>query len=136
VVTASMAAFTPWPALTAYATTKAAVLSLAQSLRTELAPHDIGVSAICPGMIATNIINTTRFVGQDEATERQHRQETDAVYRKRNYGPDKVAKAVLRAVAENRAVVPVTPEARLAAVGVRVAPGLIRRFGGWSRTGR
>jgi NAD(P)-dependent dehydrogenase (short-subunit alcohol dehydrogenase family)/pimeloyl-ACP methyl ester carboxylesterase len=136
VVTASMAAFTPWPALTAYATTKAAVLSLAQSLRTELAPHDIGVSAICPGMIATNIINTTRFVGQDEATQRQRRHDTDAVYRRRNYGPDRVAKAVLRAVAENRAVVPVTPEAHLAAVGVRVAPGLIRRFGGWSRGGR
>lgn len=136
VVTASMAAFTPWPALSAYAATKAAVLSLAQSLRTELAPHDIGVSAICPGMIATNIINTTRFVGQDEATERQRRKESDAVFRKRNYSPDRVATAVLRAVAENRAVVPVAPEAHVAAIGVRVAPGLIRRFGGWSRGGR
>jgi pimeloyl-ACP methyl ester carboxylesterase len=34
VITASAAAFTPWPILSAYATTKAAVLSLAQSLRT------------------------------------------------------------------------------------------------------
>jgi NAD(P)-dependent dehydrogenase (short-subunit alcohol dehydrogenase family)/pimeloyl-ACP methyl ester carboxylesterase len=131
VVTASMAAFTPWPALTAYAATKAGVLSLAQSLRTELAPHGIGVSAICPGMIATNIINTTRFAGQDEATERQSRERTDATYRRRDYGPDKVANAVLRAVERNRAVVPVTPEAHAAVVGTRLSPALVRRFGGW-----
>jgi NAD(P)-dependent dehydrogenase (short-subunit alcohol dehydrogenase family)/pimeloyl-ACP methyl ester carboxylesterase len=136
VATASMAAYCPWPELSAYATTKAAVLSLAQSLRTELAPHGIGVSAICPGMVATNIVNTTRFAGQDEATELRSRQATDAIYRRRHYGPDKVATAVLRAVAENRAVVPVTPEAWLAAVGARLSPGLVRRVGGLIRTRR
>jgi NAD(P)-dependent dehydrogenase (short-subunit alcohol dehydrogenase family) len=133
VVTASMAAYCPWPGFSAYATTKAAVLSLAQSLRTELAPHDIGVTAVCPGMIATNIINATRFVGQDEATERRSRQATDAVYRKRHYGPDKVAAVVLRAVERNRAVVPVTPEAHVAAVAARLSPALVRRFGGLMR---
>jgi len=133
VVTASMAAYCPWPSFSAYATTKAAVLSLSQSLRTELAPHDIGVSAICPGMIATNIINNTRFVGQDADTEQRSRQATDAVYRRRHYGPDKVATAVLRAVESNQAVVPVTPEARLAAVAGRLSPALVRRFGGLMR---
>lgn len=136
VVTASAAAFTPWPALTAYATTKAAVLSLAQSLRTELAPHGIGVSAICPGLVATNIVNTTRFAGQDAITERDSRKRMDAAYRRRGYGPDRVASAVLRAVAENRAVVPVTPEAHVAAIGSRLAPGLVRWVGGRIGTGR
>jgi short-subunit dehydrogenase len=105
-------------------------LSLAQSLRTELAPHDVGVTAICPGMIATNIMNTTRFAGQDEVAERRSRQAADAMYRRRHYGPDKVAAAVLRAVAGNRAVVPVTPEANVAALFARLSPGLVRRFGG------
>lgn len=136
VVTASAAAFTPWPALTAYAVTKAAALSLAQSLRTELAPHGIGVSAICPGLIATNIVNTTRFAGQDEATERDSRRRVDAAYRRRDYGPDRVAAAVLRAVERNRAVVPVTPEAHLAAIGSRLSPALVRRVGGWLGTPR
>ena len=130
VVTASAAAFTPWPVLTAYATSKAAVLSLAQSLRTELAPHGIGVSAICPGPVATNIVNATRFAGQDAETERTSRQRLDAAYRQRNYGPDRVATAVLRAVEQNRAVVPVTPEGHLAAIGSRLAPGLVRWVGG------
>jgi NAD(P)-dependent dehydrogenase (short-subunit alcohol dehydrogenase family)/pimeloyl-ACP methyl ester carboxylesterase len=134
VVTASAAAFTPWPVLTAYATTKAAVLSLAQSLRTELAPHGIGVSAICPGLIATNIVNSTRFAGQDAATQSNSRRRLDAAYRRRNYGPDRVAAAVLRAVEDNRAVVPVTPEAHVAALGSRLAPGLVRWVGGRIRT--
>jgi NAD(P)-dependent dehydrogenase (short-subunit alcohol dehydrogenase family)/pimeloyl-ACP methyl ester carboxylesterase len=129
VVTASAAAFTPWPALTAYATTKAAVLSLAQSLRTELAPHGIGVSAICPGLVATNIVNTTRFAGKDAATESDSRRRLDTLYRRRGYGPERVAAVVLRAVAENRAVVPVTPEAHIAALGARLSPGLMRGIG-------
>jgi NAD(P)-dependent dehydrogenase (short-subunit alcohol dehydrogenase family)/pimeloyl-ACP methyl ester carboxylesterase len=134
VVTASAAAFTPWPALTAYATTKAAVLSLAQSLRTELAPHHIGVTAVCPGIVATNIVNSTRFAGQDAATERDSRRRTDAAYRRRGYGPERVAAAILRSVAGNRAVVPVTPEARLAAIGSRLSPALMRRIGRLVRT--
>ncbi|HKN97544.1 MAG TPA: SDR family NAD(P)-dependent oxidoreductase, partial [Pseudonocardiaceae bacterium] len=136
VVTASAAAFTPWPSLTAYAATKAAVLSLAQSLRTELAPHGIGVTAVCPGLVATNIASTARFVGQDEATERERRAAADAAFRRRNYGPDRVAKAVLKAVTDNRAVVPVTPEAHLAAAGSRMSPALVRRFGGWLGSSR
>jgi NAD(P)-dependent dehydrogenase (short-subunit alcohol dehydrogenase family)/pimeloyl-ACP methyl ester carboxylesterase len=136
VVTASAAAFTPWPAFTAYASTKAAVLSLAQSLRTELAPHGIGVSAICPGVVATNIVNTTRFAGQDAATERDSRRRIDAAYRKRDYSPDRVAAAVLRAVADNRAVVPVTAEGHVAALGARLSPRLMRGVGGLIGTPR
>jgi NAD(P)-dependent dehydrogenase (short-subunit alcohol dehydrogenase family)/pimeloyl-ACP methyl ester carboxylesterase len=133
VVTASAAAFLPWPSLAAYSTTKAAVLSLAQSLRTELSPHGIGVSAICPGIVATNITNTTRFVGQDAETERVSQQRTTALYAKRHYGPEKVATAVVKAVRENIAVLPVTPEARLAAVGSRLSPGVVRWLGRWGK---
>jgi NAD(P)-dependent dehydrogenase (short-subunit alcohol dehydrogenase family) len=129
VVTASAAAFTPWPALSAYATTKAAVLSLAQSLRTELAPRHIGVSAICPGLVATNITQTTRFVGQDAETERRSQERTTRAYARRDFGPDRVATAILDAVEHNRAVVPVTAEGRLAAIGSRVSPALVRGFG-------
>jgi NAD(P)-dependent dehydrogenase (short-subunit alcohol dehydrogenase family)/pimeloyl-ACP methyl ester carboxylesterase len=134
VVTASAAAFLPWPALSAYSTTKAAVLSLAQSLRTELAEHGIGVSAICPGIVATNITNTTRFVGQDAQAEQRSRQRTTALYQRRHYGPEGVAKAVLAAVRDNTAIVPVTPEAHAAALGSRLSPRLARALGRWVRS--
>jgi NAD(P)-dependent dehydrogenase (short-subunit alcohol dehydrogenase family)/pimeloyl-ACP methyl ester carboxylesterase len=136
VVTASASAYTPWPALTAYATTKAAVLSLAQSLRTELAPRGIGVSAICPGFVATNITRTTRFVGQDPEAEQRSRELTTRAYERRNFGPERVAPAILDAVEHNRAVVPVTLEGRLAAIGARLSPALMRGLGKLMNTPR
>jgi NAD(P)-dependent dehydrogenase (short-subunit alcohol dehydrogenase family)/pimeloyl-ACP methyl ester carboxylesterase len=136
VATASIAAVTPWPALTAYAATKAAVLSLVQSLRTELSPHGIGVTAILPGVIATNIARTTRFVGQDAAGEERRQAEADARFQRRGHSPDIVANAIIRAIADNRAVVPVTPEARVLAAAARVAPALVRRFGALGRSAR
>ncbi|MDQ5854742.1 MAG: SDR family oxidoreductase, partial [Actinomycetota bacterium] len=62
---ASAAAYLPSRTLPAYATTKAAVLALSQCLRAELAEHGVGVVAICPGFVHTNITSTTRFVGLD-----------------------------------------------------------------------
>jgi NAD(P)-dependent dehydrogenase (short-subunit alcohol dehydrogenase family)/pimeloyl-ACP methyl ester carboxylesterase len=130
-VTASMAAYAPWPILSAYAASKAAVLSTAQSLRTDLEPHGIGVSAICPGVVATNITATTRFAGRDEAEQRALREQSTKMYARRGFGPQKVADAVLDAAATNRAVVPVTPEAKLTALAARVSPALVRRLGKW-----
>jgi NAD(P)-dependent dehydrogenase (short-subunit alcohol dehydrogenase family) len=42
-----------------YTTSKYAVVGLSESLRTELARHQIGVSVLCPGPVATNIIDHT-----------------------------------------------------------------------------
>ena len=38
-----------------YSTAKAAVIAMCESLRGELAADNIGVSAFCPGPVATNI---------------------------------------------------------------------------------
>ncbi len=56
--TASAAALVYVPASALYNTTKAAVLSLTESLRGDLAPFGIGVSALCPGGVITNIGDT------------------------------------------------------------------------------
>ena len=60
---ASAAAFVPSKVLPAYATSKSAALMLTECLRAELAGDGIGVTAICPGVIDTAIVSTTRFVG-------------------------------------------------------------------------
>ncbi|MGC5410237.1 SDR family oxidoreductase, partial [Streptomyces sp. DT225] len=108
--TASAAAFQPSRALPAYSTSKAAVLMLSECLRAELAEKSIGVSAICPGIVNTGITSTARFVGTDAAEEQRLRARAGKLYGARNYPPEKVAEAVLRAVVRNQAVVPVTPE--------------------------
>ncbi|MFI6285610.1 SDR family oxidoreductase [Streptomyces sp. NPDC051018] len=123
---ASAAAYLPSRVLPAYSTSKAAVLMLSTCLRAELAGRDIGVSAICPGFIHTNITSTARFAGVDEAEQQRRRRKSARLYGLRNYPPEKVADAVLRAVVRNRAVVPVTPEARGGLFLSRVSPKVLR----------
>ncbi|MGH3801058.1 MAG: SDR family oxidoreductase, partial [Pseudonocardiaceae bacterium] len=105
---ASAAAYLPSRALPAYTTTKAAVLALSQCLRGELAEHGVGVVAICPGFVHTNITSTTRFVGLDATEERITQRRVTALYRRRNFTPDRAAKEIRRAVERNTAIAPVT----------------------------
>lgn len=131
VVTSSAAGFLPLPSLPAYGASKAAVLMLAQSLAGELGPAGIGVSAICPGFVHTNITGATRFAGTSPEEEALRRGRATEMYRRRGFGPEKVAAAVVAAVQGKRVVVPVTPEAKVGAIASRVAPGVTRTLLGW-----
>ncbi|MFH9069206.1 SDR family oxidoreductase [Streptomyces alboflavus] len=124
--TASAAAYQPSRALPAYSTSKAAVLMLSECLRAELAGQGIGVSAICPGFVNTNITSTARFAGVSADEEKRRQKKSARLYGLRNYPPEKVADAVLRAVVRNQAVVPVTPEARGAHLMSRFTPKALR----------
>jgi NAD(P)-dependent dehydrogenase (short-subunit alcohol dehydrogenase family)/pimeloyl-ACP methyl ester carboxylesterase len=124
--TASAAAYQPSKALPAYSTSKAAVLMLSECLRAELAVQGIGVSAICPGLVNTNITSTARFAGVSADEEKRRQEKSSRLYGLRNYPPEKVASAILRAVVRNQAVVPVTPEARGARFLSRFAPRTLR----------
>ncbi|MFF2849940.1 SDR family oxidoreductase [Streptomyces sp. NPDC058001] len=124
--TASAAAFQPSKALPAYSTSKAAVLMLSECLRAELAGQGIGVSAICPGFVNTNITSTARFTGVGEEEEKRRQKKSARLYGLRNYPPEKAADAILRAVVRNQAVVPVTPEARGAHLMSRFTPRALR----------
>ncbi|MGD9987213.1 SDR family oxidoreductase [Pseudonocardia sp.] len=123
---ASAAAFLPHRSMSAYATTKAAVLALSQSLRAELADDDIGVTALCPGFVHTAITTSARFAGQDPATEQLSRDAATQAYRRRNYTPDRVAKKLVRAVEKDLALAPVTAEAHVGLLLSRLAPGVVR----------
>lgn len=93
----------------AYVTTKAAVLALSRCLQADWKRQGVGVSAICPGVVNTPIIASTRFAG-DQPEER--RREAARLFR-RGHKPETVAKAVVDAIRRNRPVVPVGWEARL-----------------------
>ncbi|GHD32930.1 short chain dehydrogenase [Streptomyces violarus] len=125
---ASAAAYQPSRALPAYSTSKAAVLMLSECLRAELAGQGIGVTAVCPGIVNTAITSTAHFAGVDAQEETRLQQRAARLYGLRNYPPEKVAAAILRAVVRDEAVVPVTPEARGARVLSRLAPGVLRRI--------
>ena len=125
--TASTAAFAASTAMAAYGTTKFAVLGLSEALRDELARHHIGVTAICPGVINTPIVDTAVLRGA-MATPKA-RQFIGDTFRRRNYGPERVAQNVLKAVQRNRAVAPISPEAWLTYYLKRLWPGAVRWLG-------
>ena len=58
--TASMAGHIAVPGLGIYGMTKFAVVGLSETMRIDLAPHNIGVSALCPGVVNTNIFTSER----------------------------------------------------------------------------
>ncbi|MER5264185.1 SDR family oxidoreductase [Actinosynnema sp. NPDC002837] len=129
VVTASAAGYFPTAALSAYSTTKAAVLMLAQCLDAELREHGVTVTAICPGVIDTDITRTFTFAGATPAEQDEQRRKATKAYRRRGFGPEKVAAEVLKVVDHHKAVVPVTMEAKAAHLGNRIAPDLVRALG-------
>ncbi len=122
----SAAGYVATEPLSAYSTTKFAVFGLSESLRDELARHGIGVTTVCPGLINTPITRTSRLRGP-EATDAARQRMID-VYQRRNYGPERVAAGILHAIARNRAVAPISPEAWGMYYLKRFAPGLLARF--------
>jgi NAD(P)-dependent dehydrogenase (short-subunit alcohol dehydrogenase family) len=53
----------PFPGVGAYATAKFGVVAVSEGLRIEMAPHGVGVSVLCPGLVATNLAKTTLKLG-------------------------------------------------------------------------
>jgi NAD(P)-dependent dehydrogenase (short-subunit alcohol dehydrogenase family) len=115
---ASGLGYTPTAMESAYVTTKAAVLALSQCLRADWAGAGVGVTAICPGVINTPIVDRTRFVGEQPAGRLER---TKKVF-KRGHKPAQVARAIVAAVEGNKAVVPVGVEAWLGWWMHRYAP--------------
>lgn len=124
---ASAAAFLATPDMPAYASSKFAVLGLSESLRSDMAEHGIGVSAICPGIINTPIVSTAILEGA-VAERDSTRQRIVDLYHKRNYTPEQVARGVIRAVRANTGVKPVSPESWAMYYSKRLMPGLVSRL--------
>ncbi len=113
--------------LAAYCTTKFGVLGLSEALREELHPHGVGVATICPGVVNTPIVEANRLRGRYATNDMRTR--SRALYNKRNYGPERVANAIVEAVLRRKAVVPVTPEAWAIYWMKRLAPKTMATVG-------
>jgi NAD(P)-dependent dehydrogenase (short-subunit alcohol dehydrogenase family) len=125
---ASGAAYFPNREMAAYCASKGAVFSLSQCLRADWRRHGVGVSVVCPGVIATPIASRTRYRGPTAA--RKKRAERALAM---GHSPDLVAKAIVACIERNRDVVPVGLESKFAYTVIRRAPqplrGLIARVG-------
>lgn len=64
---ASIGAFVPVPRLAAYSASKHYVLAFSHALAQELAPHDIHVGVLCPGITRTRIYDAMGLVSEQQS---------------------------------------------------------------------
>lgn len=108
--TASGAGLAPTDTGVLYATAKYAVVGMAEALRPALAPAGIGVSVLCPGPVATDIIARTaevqpeggRPLSDEERRGREQRWAVAGQVLKQGVHPDAVGEMVLEAVLADR----------------------------------
>jgi len=99
---ASAAGLVPFPFLTAYTTTKHAVVGLSAGLRAEAAELGVKVSVACPGLIDTAFEDNVAYVN----TSREALfSVSPAGLTKMRMSPQDCATAILRGVARNKGII-------------------------------
>ena len=120
--TASAAGLIPAAAEGAYAATKHAVVGLSSTLRVEAAAFGVKVSVVCPGLVDTPILDSTKYVNLDANAIR-------AVSPEKPIPPRKAARQILRGVEQNRFYILMTATAHLLWRVHRYAPRTSLRIG-------
>lgn len=124
--TASLAALVPMPAqFVIYVAAKAAVVAISESIRTELAAENIGVSVLCPGPVRTNIHelgkNRPPQFGVGEAFRQAQDSGATQVSFPSQMEPDEVGALVLNAIRNDELYVITHGEWRQSAMGRHAA---------------
>ncbi len=119
--TASLAGIANLPAMASYNVTKAAVISLSQTLRYELTPYGIGTSVLCPGFVNTNLGSSMRSP-DPVAIEQANRLISNATVT-----AEEVADKVFKAVEKNRFLILTHREGVILRTALRLSPGLVEQ---------
>lgn len=125
-ITASQAGLAPAPGMAPYNVTKGALVSLAETLRMELVSHNIGVSALCPGIINTNIIRDGKIHFSEENSVQSN---IAQFYATKGTDPAVVAKDGLRALKRDIGIMPTPFHAWPLYLLHRISPSLFQRLG-------
>ena len=107
-----------------YCMTKAAVVSLSQCLKIELAPFNIGVTVLCPSCVNTNVIKYVKEnTGMMEYTDGSTIELLQAGFNASKITPEHEAARVLKAVEKNKLYIrPAAPGFAISALNARVMP--------------
>lgn len=118
---ASAAGIANMPNMSMYNVTKAAVISLMESLYAELAPFNVQTSVVCPTFFRSNIMQHNR--GDEKATAiGQH------IISKAKYGPDEIADYILMQAGKNEFYILHPFQARLVFTIKRLIPRLFLKI--------
>jgi short-subunit dehydrogenase len=105
------------PKVTAYCTSKFAMVGFSESLRNEFGRQGLGVTALCPGFVSTNLFTNAPLPESAE----EHKLPPRLICTT----PERVANAAIKAIYRNRRLVTIEPFARLMYAVKRFAPGLL-----------
>lgn len=110
----------PWHA--AYSAAKFGIRGIAEVLRFDLAPYDIGVHLVCPGAVDTPLVGTIEIAGVDRSDPEVAK--TAAQFQRHAVTPDQAAESILEGVRKGRYIVYTSPDIRLAFAAQKFAPPL------------
>ncbi len=100
-----------------YNVTKAGVISLSETLRTELKGSRIGVTVVCPTFFKTNLMDQARV------TDEHQNRMAASFFNKLSFGTvESVTRATLKAVKRNRLYVVPQPDAKIYWAAKRMMP--------------
>ena len=112
----------PWHA--AYSAAKFGIRGVAEVLRFDLAPYDIGVHLVCPGGVDTPLVETVEIAGVDRSDPEVAR--TVDQFRRHAVTPDRAAEKMLEGVRKGRYIVYTSPDVRIGFAAQKFAPPLYR----------
>ncbi len=84
------------PGMGAYSVTKFGLVGLTEILRAEVSMYGIGVTAVCPGPVQTNIFNATNYKNYDVA------RPLDLILKYTAWTPERMARAIVKGIRKNR----------------------------------
>ncbi len=125
--TASIAGLFATPGMASYVASKQAVVGLSEHLRADLAEIGIGVSVLCPGGVATRIVEAGRNRPSEHGGPEEIPDQAAGIRQGIAAGmpPEQVAERVLNAVRENELFIVTHEDTRAGAVarleGIRAA---------------
>jgi len=108
----------PFPLTASYVVSKFAVMGLSQSMWVEGRDLGIKVSAVCPGFVKTDIFDVSPMIGLD----REKVMAAQSKWEKFGVTPGKCAEIILKGVAKDKAIIPVTFLAKCFWLLARISP--------------
>ncbi|MET7771910.1 SDR family oxidoreductase [Nocardia sp. NPDC005366] len=108
----------PWHA--PYSAAKFGLRGVSEVLRFDLRRYGIGVSLVCPGAMATPMVDSVDIAGVDRESEALRR--AMAIFARHAVTPDAAAKTIVRGVERNRYMVFTSPDIRVGYWAQRYVP--------------
>ena len=126
---ASISSFIAQPNYVTYNTTKAAILGMTRCMAMDLAPDNIRVNAVCPGVVWTQIVEKQAIaMGLDRAAADVHPQWAGAQLIQRCADPREIAYAILFLASDEASFITGTPLMVNAGYTALTAAARLRHF--------